>query len=102
MDNHARECPLCGGVIPAFITAYTLRMQLFAEAGTIHLTPDDLAEDHERRMREVIEEATERDPQELMDEVFESYTITVCRKCRDEFHQQFDTFLKKFKDKLGG
>lgn len=98
MHNESRTCDLCRRLIPAYTTAYTLRMQLFAEAGPLYLTPDDLAEDHERRMREVIEAAADQDPQDLMDEVHESYTLTICPKCRAEYHGHFEQFLKRFKD----
>lgn len=99
MENKSRTCPMCNGQIPAFATAYTLQVRLFAEAGTLHITPDDLAENHERRMKETIENAQDADPQDLMDEVYESYTLTICPKCRLEFHQQFSQ-LSPFKDVL--
>jgi hypothetical protein len=100
MSNKARTCPRCHGVIPAFTTAYTLRLQLFAEAGTVHITPDDLAEDHERRIRELYKEAEGTDPQDLMDEVYESYTLTICAGCRKELHGDLSRFLKERKDEV--
>jgi len=100
MSNKARSCQTCGGLIPAYTTAYTLRLQLFAEGGEIHITPDDLAEDHERRLLELYREAEGADPQEMMDTVFESYTLTICERCRREFHDHFMQFLKNLKDKI--
>jgi len=100
MSDQFRECPLCGGGIPVFNTAYTLRLQLFAEGGPLVLTPDDLAEDHPRRMREVIEEASGRDPQELMDEVYESYTLIICQRCRREYHEQLKRHFAEYKDEI--
>ena len=100
MDDKARSCQTCGAIIPAFTTAYTLRLQLFAESGPVIITPDDLAEDHERRMEELISQAQAQDPQELMDEVIESYTLTICHKCRNEYHEQLGKFLGKFKDQI--
>lgn len=100
MAIHARDCQVCDGIIPAYTTAYSLRLQLFAEAGPLDLTPDDLAEDHERRMKEIVEQAKGQDPQDLMDEVFESYTLTVCLKCREKFHDDFHQFLGKMKDEI--
>ncbi|MCX7011928.1 MAG: hypothetical protein NTW86_05070 [Candidatus Sumerlaeota bacterium] len=100
MLNNARACQTCGATIPAFTTAYTLRLQLFAEGGEIHITPDDLAEDHERRLLELYREAECADPQEMMDEVFESYTLTICERCRHEFHDHFMQFLKSLKDTI--
>ena len=69
MASEARTCQTCGRMIPAFTTAFTLRIQLFAEAGQIDITPDDLAVDHEQKLKELYKEMENADPQELMDEV---------------------------------
>ena len=98
MDNKARNCQTCDGVIPAYTTAFTMRIQLFAEGGTLYLTPDDLAEDHTRRMEELIEAVKDSDPQEALDEVHESFSLTICSKCRKNFHDQFNDDLSEAKD----
>jgi len=100
MAKEARTCQTCGGLIPAYSTAYTLRIQLFAEAGTVDITPDDLAADHERRLKELYEAAANADPQDLMDEVFESFTLTICLRCRADLHADFKRFLSHLKDKI--
>ena len=44
------------------------------------------------------EDAANSDPQELMDEVFESYTLTVCPRCRRELHEHLNRFVRHLKD----
>lgn len=100
MAKEARTCQTCKGLIPAYAPAFTLRVQMFAEAGPVEITPDDLAEDHERRLKELYEQAENADPQELMDEVFESYTLTICPRCRNEFHEHCRQFIAKLKDEI--
>ena len=100
MAKEARTCQTCKDLIPAYTTAFTLQLRMFAEAGPLDITPDDLAEDHQRRMEELAKEMEEASPQELMDEVFESYTLTICGKCRKEFHDTFQQYLAQSKDDI--
>jgi hypothetical protein len=100
MAKEARTCQTCKGLIPAYTTAFTLQLRMFAEAGPLDITPDDLAEDHQRRMEELVKEMEDENPQELMDQVFESYTLTICPKCRTEFHGNFQQYLAQSKDEI--
>ncbi len=98
MEQKARPCQTCERLIPAYSTAYTLRVQLYAEAGTVYITPDDLHQDHQKALKQLYEDAANSDPQELMDEVFESYTLTVCPRCRRELHEHLNRFVRHLKD----
>lgn len=75
---------------------FSLRIELFAEAGPLEIDADDLAQDHVEKMKQLIEQLEEVDPQEAADEVYEEYVFSLCAKCRSEMHRGFK---EKAKDK---
>ena len=84
-----RVCDNCGRHVAAKQTMFSLRIEMFAETGTLEIDSDDLAQDHVANMEKLIQELEEIDPEEAADEVYEEYTFSVCGRCRRSMHQGF-------------
>lgn len=68
---------------------YSIRIEMFARAEPLEFTTEDLLSDPAAEMREIIAGLDAIDPQEAMDQVFETYMFDLCTPCRRHMHEQF-------------
>lgn len=64
---------------------YVLEVKLYA-APEIELTEEDLKKDMQKEMQKLIEETKDMDKKELEEEVFVSYKLNLCKRCRNTFN----------------
>ncbi|MBN1517746.1 hypothetical protein JXA32_14375 [Candidatus Sumerlaeota bacterium] len=85
-----RHCDYCGGELEPKLQAFTLRISLFAEAGALEFSEEDLEQDHMAQLKAMVEQMqnmSEHQVEEAADEVYEDYQFTLCDKCRKEIHR---------------
>lgn len=68
---------------------YSIRVEMFARADPLEFSAGELLADHAAEMEEIIAGMEAADPQEAMDQVFESYMFDLCSSCRRMMHEQF-------------
>ena len=79
-------CDMCGK--PLLVDSgvrYIARIEVFAAYDPMELTADDLKRDHLKEIRELAQRLAERDPQELEDQVYKSFTFDLCPECQKEY-----------------
>ena len=84
--NCGGRCENCGRIVPSGETLYEIRIDIYAKGGPIEIAPEDLEKDHIAEMEKLITEMEKMDPEELTDQVWESYRFDLCKECREEFH----------------
>ena len=82
-------CDNCGRGIDAADQKYIMKVEMFASADPPIITEEMLKGDLVDKMNEIVEQMKDMDPQELEDQVFESYEFEICPACRDMFHRGF-------------
>jgi 5,10-methenyltetrahydromethanopterin hydrogenase len=82
-----RRCSDCGEFFSEKTLMYQVFITLRAEV-TESLNLDEVeSADPETEMEELLEQMEEMDPEELADQVHESYEFLICPKCRQKMHR---------------
>lgn len=66
---------------------YILKLELYCAPG-VRITKEDLKKDHIKEMKEIIQRMEEMDEDELIDDVYMSHRMMVCKRCRDIIRQK--------------
>jgi len=92
-------CQGCGRIIPDKVLPYRLRLELFAAPETPDLTPEDLAGDLRAEWEALIdtmEQMSDDEAQEAMDQVHELYEFVLCPACRRLWHDKLQDICSQF------
>jgi len=68
---------------------YTLRLDLFASAGELQISEEELAGDRKEELARLLEDLSALSPAEVAEEtdrVFERHTFALCGPCREVLH----------------
>ena len=77
-----RRCMRCGLELPYGSLTYLVQVKVFADFDGVILESE---EESQQPLDELIEEIKKRDPMELEKEVYEEFTLVLCKSCRDRF-----------------
>jgi len=77
-----RQCLRCGKELPAGSLTYVVNIRVFAGFDEVLLEPEG-GIDHQ--LRQLLEQIKQADPNELEKEVYEEFTLILCKSCRDRF-----------------
>ena len=77
-----RECWRCGKKLSAGSLVYVAHIRVFAEFDGVLLEPEG---EMDQQLRQLIDEMENTDPKELEKEVYEEYSLLLCKSCRDRF-----------------
>ena len=77
-----RECFRCGKKLPAGDLVYVANIRVFADFDGVLLDPEEGVEE---QMGKIFEQIQDADPDELEKEVYEEFTLILCKSCRDRF-----------------
>jgi hypothetical protein len=77
-----RSCIRCGKVLSPGSLTYVAQIRVFADFDGVILEEEGDVDHHLKRMLDEVEAA---DPEALEKEVFEEYTMILCKSCRDRF-----------------
>jgi endonuclease-3 related protein len=80
-------CDSCGNELKAVRQRYTLKIQLYASP-QVELTKEDLKTNTQIELKRLIKQLENIDPRKLQEEVFVSYKLVLCKKCRDTFNER--------------
>jgi endonuclease-3 related protein len=80
-------CDSCSKQLPRPQDRYILEVKLYA-APEVEITQDDLNRNLKEEMRQLIEQTRDMDKKKLEEEVYVSYKLCLCKKCRDTFNMR--------------
>jgi len=80
-----RKCSRCGRDLPAGSLAYVANLRVFADFDGVLLEPE---EGVDRQLKQVLDRIQECDPRELEQDVYEEFTLLLCKRCRDRFVEE--------------
>jgi hypothetical protein len=77
-----RRCFRCGKeLLPGSLT-YVAHIRVFADFDGVLLEPEGGID---RQLKQMFEQIEQSDPKELEKEVYEEFTLLLCKSCRDRF-----------------
>lgn len=91
-------CDNCGKIIKNSADQYTIQIEMFAKPAPIVIDDKELQKDHLSEMEDIIknlEQMNDEEVNEATDQVWESYSFTICSSCRIDFHKKFKQRVKK-------
>lgn len=80
-------CDSCGIELKHPRQRYILKIQLYASP-EVELTKEDLKKDTQIELRRLLRQLAAMDAKRLQEEVFVSYKLILCKKCRDIFNER--------------
>ena len=94
-----RTCDRCGkGLLPGGLT-YVIQIKAFADFDGLLLEPE---EGIDKELRQLMDQIEKSDPKELEKEVYEEFTLCLCKSCRDrwvdEIQHPWGGFFQNRKD----
>ncbi len=81
-QEEKQRCFRCGKELPPGSLNYVVNIRIFAGFDGFLLEPEG---DVDRHIEEIIKEIEQYDPEELEKEVYEEFTMLLCKSCRDRF-----------------
>jgi hypothetical protein len=82
-----RTCWRCGKELQVGGLSYVVHIKVFAGFDGLLLEPE---EGIDRELRRLMDEIERADPKELEKEVYEEFTLFVCKSCRDRFVDEIE------------
>jgi len=79
-------CDMCGK--PLLVDSdvrYVARIEVFAAYDPMELTAADLERDHLDEIRELAQELSKVEPQDLEDQVYKSFLFDLCPACQKKY-----------------
>ncbi len=80
-----RQCQRCAKDIPPGGLAYVAQVRVYADFDGVILEPE---EEIDQYLERIFKEAERSDPRELEKEVYEEFTLLLCKSCRDRFARE--------------
>ena len=75
----------CGKEFPSTDLTYVVQIKVFAGFDGVLLEPE---EGIDNQLRRILDEVEKSDPEELEKEVYEEFTLLLCKSCRDRFVEE--------------
>ncbi len=73
-------CRRCGKKLPIGSLNYVVNLRVFAGFDGVLVEPE---EDVEQQVNQILKQIEESDPKELEREVYEEFTLILCKSCKD-------------------
>ncbi len=92
-------CQGCGRIVPEKELTYRLRLELFASPESPEFGEDDLAGDLQAQWKALIEsmeQMSDEEAQEAIDQVHERYEFVLCPACRKLWHERLRDICSQF------
>ena len=80
-----RECSRCSKKLPPGNLTYMVNVRLFADFDGVLIEPE---EEIDRQLRQILDDIEEADPGKLERDVYEEFTLFLCKGCRDRFVEE--------------
>lgn len=75
-------CFRCGKELPPGSLTYLVHIRVFSGFDGMLLEPEGGVE---KQLKQVLDQVQQSDPEELEKEVYEEFTLILCKSCRDRF-----------------
>ena len=79
------SCDSCGRELPRPQERYNLKIELYASPEVV-ITEEDFKKDPSSQMKALLSQMEKTDIKELEEEVYVSYKLNLCKRCRDTFN----------------
>ena len=77
-----QHCMRCGKELPTGGLTYVVQIRVFAGFdGVIFETEEEI----DNQLRRILDQIEKSNPEELEKEVYEEFTLLLCKSCRDRF-----------------
>ena len=77
------ECDRCGQGLGANDAGrFIVKMEVYAAAGPVEFTAENLARDHEADMQQVLRQLQDANPDEIEDQTYRCLRFDLCRNCQ--------------------
>ena len=80
-----RQCMRCGVELPYGSLVYVVQVKVLADFDGVILEAE---EENPQPLDELLEQIKNRDAKDLEKEVFEEFTLILCKSCRDRFVEE--------------
>ncbi len=77
-----RQCMRCGVALPYGSLAYRVQVRAFADFDGVILEAE---EEGRPTMEQLLEQVERTEPRDLEKEIYEEFTLFLCKSCRDRF-----------------
>jgi hypothetical protein len=77
-----RKCMRCGVQLPYGSLVYIVQVRVFADFDGVILESE---EESRQPLDQLLEQIKNEDPKELEKEVYEEFSLVLCKSCRDRF-----------------
>lgn len=77
-----RYCGRCGKALPFSSLNYIVHIKVFAGFDGVLLESE---EGIDQQLKEILEQIEKSDPKTLEEEVYEEFSLLLCKSCRDRF-----------------
>jgi hypothetical protein len=64
---------------------YILRIELFAAAEHLQVSPQDLARDHRAEIQRILNQLQRANPDQIEDQVFRAFRFDLCADCHQRY-----------------
>jgi len=79
-------CDMCGKRLAGGRDLrFVAKIQLYAAADPLEISAEELTADIREKIRRLVDEMKDMDPQELQDSVFRQFQFDLCPKCRQRY-----------------
>lgn len=80
LETRGAKCFRCGKELPAGSLNYLVNIRVFAGFDGVLLEPE---EGVDNQLKRVLKQVQQSGPEELEKEVYEEFTLILCKSCRD-------------------
>lgn len=80
-----RVCDRCGQPLEEGALRYVARIQVYAAYDPLQITFEDLEEDHEAKIRQILEACQNMSEEELMRDVYVEFSFDLCPPCQKAY-----------------
>ncbi len=84
-EKSATKCFRCGKELPPGSLSYVVNIEVFAGFNGYLIEPE---EGVDGQLKRLFEQVKDSDPEELEKEVYEEFTLVLCKSCRDRFVEE--------------
>jgi hypothetical protein len=77
-----QHCMRCGKELPPGSLSYVVHIRVFAGFDEVLLEPEG---EIDQQMKQILKQIEKSDPEDLEKDVYEEFTLILCKSCRDRF-----------------
>jgi hypothetical protein len=77
-----QHCLRCGKELPLGSLSYVVHIRVFAGFDEVLLEPEG---EIDQQMKQILKQIEKSDPEDLEKDVYEEFTLILCKSCRDRF-----------------